>query len=161
VGFRSLLVEEGDLIGVRGDNGDDGSKQEQDLSGLEAVKFPNDMCVLCWGNRRYHRTDSLRRHLIGVHFKHMANGAAIHCSLHSSRIKGGWTDPITFLHHTATLDYDPKIRRDNLQRCRPPSSTNFGSKKDLKIEMTTDLTADSTTNVIRSGTPNASLLGRL
>ena len=90
----------------------------------------------------------------------MANGAAIHCTLHSSKTEGSFTDATIFLHHAATVhDYDLKIRLCHLQRRRRPRSANVWSMKDVEIKMTdsasdstTDSTADSTTDIIMSGT---------
>jgi hypothetical protein len=148
------------------DNSDDEAKQEQDLLGPEVVKCPTDVCIICLGNRsgrrprKYRRIDSLRRHLIDVHFNHMAKGATVNCTLHSCKIEGGFTDTRAFLHHAATVhDYDLKIRPRHLQRCRPPGSTNFSSMKDLEMEMTTDSASDSTTGSTADSTTDATMLG--
>jgi hypothetical protein len=147
-------------------NSDDEAKQEHDLLSPEVVKCPIDVCIIYLGNRsgrrprKYRRIDSLRRHLIGVHFSHMAKGATVNCTLHSYKIEGGFTDTRAFLHHAATVhDYDLKIRPCRLQRCRPPGSTNFPSMKDLQMEMTTDSASDSTTGSTADSTTDATMSG--
>jgi hypothetical protein len=110
--------------------------------------------------RKFRRINSLKRHLISVHFKHMTNGTAIHYTLHSSKTVAAFTDVTTFLYHATTVhDYDPKIQQCYLQQRRRLRSGNVWSAKDLKIKITdsssdstTDSTADSTTDIIMSKT---------
>jgi hypothetical protein len=75
------------------------------------------VCIIYLGNRsgrrprKYRRIDSLRRHLINVHFNHIAKGTTVNCTLHSYKIKGGFTDTRAFLYYVVIVhDYDLKIR---------------------------------------------------
>jgi hypothetical protein len=151
------------------DDPNDKLKHEDSPLGSNVVKYPIDVCITCLGlcirsgrrPRKFRRNDSLRRHPIDVHFKHMTNDAAIHCILHS-QTECGFTETTTFLNHAAMVhDYGPKIRPYHLQRRRRPRSADVWSMKELKIKMTTDSssdsttdsTADSTTDIAMSGTP--------
>jgi hypothetical protein len=138
------------------DDTDDKLEHEDSPLGPEVVKCSIDVCIICLGlcirsgrrPRKFRRIDSLRCHLIDVHFKHMTNDAAIHCTLHS-QTERGFTEATTFLHHVATIhDYDPKIRPCHFQRYqrRRPRSADVWSMKELKIKMTTDSLLDSTTD---------------
>jgi hypothetical protein len=86
------------------DDSDDKTKQEEELLGPEVVKCPTDECIICTRSgrrpRKYRRIDSSRRHQIDLHFKHMANGAAIHCTLHFSKTDGGFDDRHHNVRHT-------------------------------------------------------------
>lgn len=151
------------------DDTNDKLKHEDSPLSPSMVKCPVDVCIICLGlcihsGRRpckLRRNDSLRRHLIDVHFKRMTNDAAIHCTLHS-QTERGFTETTTFLHYAATVhDYDPKIRPYHPQRRRHPRSADVWSMRELKIKMTTDSssdsttdsTADSTTDIAMPGTP--------
>jgi hypothetical protein len=94
------------------------------------------VCILCLGPcrrsgrrpRKHRRIDSLRRHLINLHFNRLAEGASVHCTLDTCKNEEAFVDVTIFPHHTATAhNYDPRIGPRHLARRRRTCSADVPS----------------------------------
>ena len=144
------------------DDSDNELKQEEDpLLDPDADKCPTDICIICLGScrrsgrrpRKFRRIDSLRRHLIDLHFNRLAEGTGVRCTLDTCKNEEAFVDVTMFLHHAATAhDYDLKIGPHHLKRRRRTCSADALSVNDLAMDSTTDSTIDSMADVTMSGT---------
>jgi hypothetical protein len=85
------------------------------------IKCPINVCIIYFRSdrrsRKFRRINSLRRHLISMHFKYITNGTAIYYTFYFSKTVGAFTDVITFLHYAITVhDYDLKIQQCHFQQ---------------------------------------------
>jgi len=143
---------------------DDKLKQEADSDpGFDEMRCPTDICIVC--QRKFPRIDSLRRHLISQHLKHLAEGTTLHCTRKTCNNEKAFVKVRRFLSHAATVhSYDLDIGIRVLDRLSPVSpvdepainGSGTGSANHATPESAlgsaTDVMADATKGLTMSGT---------
>ena len=99
------------------DDSDDKLQQEADSDlGFDEMRCPTDICIVC--QRKFPRIDSLRRHLISQHLKHLAKGTTLYCTQKTCNNEKAFVNVTRFLSHAATVhSYDLDIGIQSLTVC--------------------------------------------
>lgn len=121
--------------------------------GVDEMSYPTNICIVC--QRKFPRIDSLRRHLISQHLKHLARRKNLRCTRKTCNNEKAFFNVRTFLRHAATVhSYDLNIRSHVLDRLAnpidEPAINDLGTDSTGNAVM--DLMFDATRGLVMSST---------